>query len=240
MSGVRAALSTSEPTPVPPSLADDGVQAMQDILYDILANGMDPERSEVPMQEVERFLFEHARSAKSRDEFRAFFAEHGLSLRTNLAPEAAGLVLPPIEHAALPLDRDMPISVPVELAFSPKADMTTLLDDSERTGAHVMPRRRLGRALAPWAALACVAALLGLGGYHGYKTILELQGELQRTAQHSRDNQQALKALRDHAADLESSVAATGQLVQRMDQKSDLLINTLMPEDDGKSSRKRK
>jgi hypothetical protein len=35
-------------------------------------------------------------------------------------------------------------------------------------------------------------------------------------------------------------VAATGQLVQRMDQKSDLLINTLMPEDDGKSSRKRK
>jgi len=240
MSGVRAALSTSEPTPVLPSMADDGVQAMQDILYDILANGMDSERSDVPMQEVERFLFEHARSPKSRDEFRAFFAEHGLSLRMHLAPEPAGLVLPPIERAALPLDRDMPVSVPVELAFSAHSGMSTLLDDSERTGAHVMPRRRLGRVFGLCAALACIAALLGVGGYHGYKTILGLQGELQRTAQHSRDNQQALEALRDHAADLESSVAATGQLVQRMDQKSDLLINTLMPEGDSKSSRKRK
>jgi hypothetical protein len=240
MSGVRAAQSTSEPTPVVPSLADNGVEAMQDILYDILANGMDPERSEVPMQAVERFLFEHARSPKSRDEFRAFFAEHGLSVRMNLAPEPAGLVLPPIERAALPLDRDMPVSVPVELAFSATASMSTLLDDSERTGTHAMPRRRVGRVLGLWAALACVGALLGAGGYHGYRTILELQGELERTAQHSRDNQQALRALRDHAADLESSVAATGELVQRMDQKSDLLINTLMPDDKSKSSRKRR
>lgn len=238
MSGVRAAAhSISEPNPVLPPNADNGVQAMQDLLYDILANGMDSERSEVPVQEVERFLFEHARAPKSRDEFRAFFAEHGLSVRMIVAPEPAGLVLPPIERAVPPQDRDMPASVPVELAFSPSAGLQALLDDSERTGAHVRPRRR--GAFAPWAALACFAALLGAGGYYGYRTILELQGELERTAQNSRDNQQALKALRDHAADLESSVAATGELVQRMDQKSDLLINTLLPED-AKTSRKRK
>jgi hypothetical protein len=227
-----------EPSPVLPSLADNGVQAMQDVLYDILANGMDPERSEVSMQEVERFLFEHARAPKSRDEFRAFFAEHGLSLRTSVAPEPAGLVLPPIERALPPQDRDMPVSVPVELAFAPSVGMQSLYDDSERTGAHVRPRRR--SPVGPWVAFACIAALLGVGGYYGYKSILELQGELERTAQHSRDNQQALKALRDHAADLESSVAATGELVQRMDQKSDLLINTLLPDDKSNTSRKRK
>ncbi|RPI58403.1 MAG: hypothetical protein EHM50_10660 [Lysobacterales bacterium] len=156
----------------------------------------------------------------------------------NLAPEPAGLVLPPIERATLPQDRDMPASVPVELAFVPNPGKGSLLDDSERTGAHVRPRRR--GAFGLWAAIACCGGLLGVGGYYGYKTILELQGELERTAQHNRDNQQALKALRDHAADLESNVAATGELVQRMDQKSDLLINTLLPDDKSKTSRKGK
>ena len=90
-----------------------------------------------------------------------------------------------------------------------------------------------------WVALGCMLALLGAGGYYGYATILELRAEVERTARHGRDNQQALRSLRDHAAGLESSVAATGELVQRMDQKSDLLIDSLLADDKNKS-RKRK
>src|SRR5712671_6118944 len=74
------------------------VQAMQDVLYDILATGIDPEQSDAPSAEIERFLHEHARAPKTLDEFRAFFAEHGLSVRTRPLPQAsAALSLPPIE-----------------------------------------------------------------------------------------------------------------------------------------------
>jgi hypothetical protein len=221
------------------SLPDDGgVQAMQDVLYDILANGMDAERGDVPMQEVERFLFEHARTPKSRDEFHAFFALHGLSVRTRLAAAGNGLVLPPLQRVALPEDRGMPASVPVELAAAVAPRMPELQPPPEP--ALIEPPRARGRTLALWTALTCVTALLAAGGYYGYKTVTELRGELARTAQDGRDNQQALKALRDQAVGLESSVQATGELVQRMDQKSDLIINTLLPPEPTKTSRKRK
>jgi hypothetical protein len=210
---------------------------MQDVLYDILANGMDPERSEVPTQEVERFLFEHARSPKSRDEFRAFFAQHGLSLRTNLGPQTVGLVLPPIERVAVE-DRGMPARVPVELALGGTTGMHPLqLGEAALAAAPVGRQRRV--VLGVWFALLCMTALLAGGGYYGYATILELQGELERTAQNGRENQQALEALHDHAVGMESSVAATGELMQQMDQKSNLLIHTLLP-DDTKTGRKRK
>ena len=78
MSGVHMAKS------FPPSLglpARD-VQAMQDVLYDILATGIDPEQAQLPLDAIERFLHEHARANKSPDEFRAFFAQHGLSVST--------------------------------------------------------------------------------------------------------------------------------------------------------------
>jgi hypothetical protein len=238
MSGVRAAhsLSKEPPPPLPkPAPADGAVQAMQDILYDILANGMDPESSDVPTQEVERFLFEHARTPKTREQFLAFFAAHGLSVRARMPPEPAALKLPPIQRPASGDDGGMPARVPVELAFggplgAPASKRDDIDDESGRA------RRRPG--LAWTAAVGCVLALLGAAGYYGYATIIELQGEIERTARHGRDNQQALKAISDHAAGLESRVAATGELVQRMDQKSDLLIDSLL--DEKNKSRKRK
>jgi hypothetical protein len=240
MSGVRAAHSMSMTTPLMPSQADNGVQAMQDVLYDILANGMDPDRSEVPVQEVERFLFEHARSPKSRDEFRAFFAEHGLTLRMNIAPAPVGLSLPPIERAAPPpQDRGMPARVPVELALGASAAVQPFQLDSSTLEVVNTPRRSRRAAVGVTLASLCVVALLAGAGYYGYTTIIELRGELERTAQHGRSNEVALKALRDHAAGLESSVAATGELVQRMDQKSDLLIDSLLPDDKTKSRKRR-
>jgi hypothetical protein len=214
------------PPPLPkPAPADGAVQAMQDILYDILANGMDPESSDVPTQEVERFLFEHARTPKTREQFLAFFAAHGLSVRARVAPEPAALKLPPIQRPASSDDGGMPVRVPVELAFgSPLAAPTSRRDDLDGESG----RARRGPAMAWVAAVGCVLALLGAAGYYGHATIVELQGEVERTARNGRDNQQALKALSDHAVGLESSVAATGEMVQRMDQKSDLLIDSLL------------
>jgi hypothetical protein len=199
---------------------------------------MDPESSDVPTQQVERFLFEHARAPKTREQFLAFFAAHGLSVRARVTPEPAALKLPPLQRPASRDDGGMPARVPVELAFGGPLGAPHSQHDGleELDGKSARPRRRPVMAWA--AALFCVLALIGGAGYYGYVTIAELQGEIERTARHGRDNQRALKAISDHAAGLESSVAATGELVQRMDQKSDLLIDSLI--EDKNKSRKRK
>jgi hypothetical protein len=217
MSGVHAHKRIStEAHPGASALSLD-IQAMQDVLYDILANGVDPDRAEIPTQEVECFLFEHARAPKSREEFYAFFEKHGLTLGRRRAP--APIALPPIERVP---ERDMPPRLPVELsAFAERAPDPWA--GEEVTGARLRRPAKLGL----WAALAGAAVLIAAAGVYGYSTVSDLRGELERTARASRDNQRALDALRDHAADLESNIAATGELVQRMDQKSDLIVESL-------------
>ena len=222
MSGVRAAQSVS-PQPKMPGAAEPNadVQAMQDILYDILADGMDPERADVPTQAVERFLFEHARSPKSREEFRAFFSAHGLSLGMRPASEAP-LSLPPIQRPNA--DAGMPVQLPVELAVASRAP-----DPVRLAPPAPVPAWRRPAILGLWAAVALVtSALLALTAY-GFRAIVELKADLRHEAQQGRDDRQELKALRDHAVGLESSVAATGELVERVEQKSDLLIESLLP-----------
>jgi hypothetical protein len=204
------------------------VQAMQDILYDILANGIDPERSEVSTQAVERFLFEHARSPKSRDEFRTFFAAHGLSASICAAPQPPPIRLPPIQRQSA--DVGMPAQLPVELASAPSA--ATVL---QLTPPSLAATPRKPSLLGLWAGLALVGCVVLGAAWYGYSTISALQADLQREARHGRDDRMELKALRDHAAGLESSVAATGELVQRMDQKSDLLIQSLVPQPSSRS-----
>jgi len=223
MSGVRATQSVIPQPSVPGGAGvHTDVQAMQDILYDILANGIDPERSEVPTQAVERFLFEHARSPKSREEFRAFFAAHGLNASVRSVPESPALRLPPIQRPSA--DAGMPAQLPVELASVPSAASVLQL-----TPPAVPAPSRRGALIGLWAALAVVGGLFVAGAVYGYGTIVELKTDLDREARQGHDDRQELKALRDHAAGLESSVAATGELVQRMDQKSDLLIQSLVP-----------
>jgi hypothetical protein len=200
------------------------VQFMQDALYDILATGIDPDQQEVPSVEIEHFLHEHARAAKHAAEFHAFFVKHGLNARPQRAG-AAVLDLPPISR----LEDDGAAAVRLV------ADRDTDAHDPD-TGARPVPilpvttaggrdilRRCMIAALA-----ACAVAAIGAAGLYGYGAIRELRAELGRASEHTEQQRQAIQALRDHAAGLESSVAATSELVQRVDQKSDLLLETMM------------
>ena len=110
MSAVRAAQSISPE----PSALDADVQLMQDVLYDILATGVDPDQADAPSLEIEHFLFEHARAPKTAEEFRAFFAAHGLSVRARVsAARCAAIALPELTR---PSADGMPARMPVELA----------------------------------------------------------------------------------------------------------------------------
>jgi hypothetical protein len=238
MSAVRAAQSIS----TEPRALDADVQLMQDVLYDILATGLDPDQSDAPSEAIERFLFEHARAAKTAEEFRAFFAAHGLSVRARAQePVALSVALPEIVRGVEP----MPARMPVELAASPRES-----DEAAEpvTGAHrlvidvdedFMPARRGSRGLtaAAWCAALCVVALCGAAAYYGYNTILTLRGEVERTQVRHEQDRAAIAALQDQAAGLESSVSATGDLLQRVDQKSDFLVQSLL-EEQAKAKRK--
>lgn len=238
MSAVRAAQSISNE----PSALDADVQLMQDVLYDILATGLDPDQSDAPSEAIERFLFEHARAAKTAEEFRAFFAMHGLSVRTRAQePVALSLALPEITRAVEP----MPARMPVELDATPVEFDASPLEPTEPaepvTGAHrlvididedFMPATRGNRGLvaAAWCAALCVVALCGAAAYYGYNTILTLRGEVERTNVRHEQDRAAISALQDQAAGLETSVSATGDLLQRVDQKSDFLVQSLLDE----------
>ena len=52
--------------------------ALEDTMYEMLAVGLDPCESRVTQKEIQQFLFEHARSPKSIEEFLSFFRTHNL------------------------------------------------------------------------------------------------------------------------------------------------------------------
>lgn len=231
MSGLRAATSLSST----PSVPTAEVRAMQDVLYDILATGIDPEQTNVPIEAIEQFLFEHARAAKTREQFRAFFAEHGLTVSAPQLAEAVRSVapLPPISRAADELpkprlavaarvadedDDESVAELPPHLSLVPAAAAPAA---ALRTGA------RTG-LIATWVTLGCLTIAVGILAAGSYVMVNELRAEVQRTAHQGQQDRAELKALRDHAAGLESSVAATGELVERVDQKSDLLLESLL------------
>jgi hypothetical protein len=202
------------------------LEMLQDILYDMLASGIDAEPAGVTSAEIERFLHEHAREAKALDDFRAFFDRHGLhaDARTH---ESAVLELPPITTSRDPATSPppaltaIPLEVPIEL---------TLADIEESRFETPMPPpvpRRFRAARVAWIALGCVGIVLLAFAWRGYATVTELRSELTRASEHHQQDRSAIQRLSDQTATLESNVAATGELVQRMDQKSDVLIDWL-------------
>jgi len=220
MSGVHMAKS------FPPSLGMPArdVQAMQDVLYDILATGLDSEQAQIPLDAVERFLHEHARSAKSQDEFRAFFAQLGLTVSSR-AIKPPPVALPPIER---PLLDDPPVAkFPVELARPEPLPQGSgfarqLPDDLE---LEIKPRRTQAWV---WGALILVAGGVSALAYHGYSVITRLEHRLEQADSASRDDRAALDELKTKTAGLESNVAASGEEIQRVDDKSNMIIQSLI------------
>jgi hypothetical protein len=203
------------------------IEILQDILYDMLASGIDAEQTGVTTDEVERFLHEHAREAKTLSEFQAFFDRHGLDAdpRTH---ESAVLELPPIttlrETSSLPPQSltALTAEVPIELTLAEIEENGLQAPIS----ASLPPRFRVPRAV--WIAIGCVGVALLVLAFRGYATVTALRSELDRASERHQQDRGAIQRLSDQTATLESNVAATGELVQRMDQKSDVLIDLVM------------
>jgi len=225
MSAVRAAASLRDE---PRCLKSAEVSAMQDQLYEILATGVAP-GAETPIEAIEAFLHEHARDPKPREEFTAFFEQHELDASpTALPPPQEGFTLPDLtEVAPVPaavvqfIGDDDPTPLPSQ---RPSALPLPIESDLNAPLLAPQPRPQVG---ALWAGIGLLLVALAGGLWLGYGALQELRQELGEARRRSTDNEAEIGQLRGQAAGIESSVAANGELIQRMDQKSDLMLRSL-------------
>lgn len=216
MSGARAALSVSaEPRCQP----QPEVMAMQDQLYEILATGIDPS-PKTPLSAVESFLHEHARCAKSLEDFKAFFAEHELT--------ATPTALPPPESGDFALPTPPMLQLVPDGAEVPREDPTVprgieLVDPGDF--AEPLTVQRGNRGL--WFGLGVLGLLLIALGAGAYVVIEDLRGELRHAQEQGTRNEVVIDQLKGQAAGIESSVAANGELIQLVNDKSDLVLESL-------------
>jgi hypothetical protein len=245
MSGIRAARDlTNDSAPMlrasTPSPTGEGrqVQAMQDLLYDILATGVDAESTDVSIETIEAFLHEHARAPKSLADFRAFFAQQGLTSRMP-SPVPAVAALPPLKRVAPPPLR---ASGPPP-ALPPSVNAVQMFDDAMQhpVSFDVMGPPVERRRSRPLVGLGIAASTLVFAAalYAGSQYILEMRADLARSDQQAQKNAALIESLRAQTVTFESSLAASGQMIQQMEQKSDLVLDSLQRAEDEKQKKKR-
>ncbi|HKU42517.1 MAG TPA: hypothetical protein VJR89_30375 [Polyangiales bacterium] len=197
--GGQIGAPAASPPPEPSALE------LEDILYDILASGADPSISHETLAAVQTFLHEHARSKRSQAEFLAFFAKHGLSTSKD---NALTLSLPP-----LPLHPPAP-PPPAPLAQEPEA--------IEVMPVQVQRKRQLKRGTL-WACGGAVLAAISCGIW-----LLATQawGEIDRVKAESRATADELARTRAELTSLRQKQEQDAERVQRVDHKSELLLQT--------------
>jgi len=201
------------------------VSDLQDILYEIVAAGVVPENSSARLEQIELFLHQHARDPKPRVAFEAFFEGHDLSLTApRFVTLASGAPSPAPLPEVGPGPRMLPVAVERhdEDPTQPRVQFASIPIPAEP------PRRPIGL----WLALAGTLLMLGAAVFVGYTEVQQLRGELQQAKAAGDSNSAVIRQLEDDAVTLQSSIAANGEVIRSMDQKSDLIIETLSTSDD--------
>lgn len=206
-------------TVTPPEPEEPSVSELEDLLYDILASGADPSFAEGTLEAVQTFIHEHARSKRTRAEFLAFFAGHGLSTAKE---DTLTFALPPMEpretreetHEPAPaLPERQESAQPIEPGWAPAPAQI----------APPAPRRTV------WAPLAWVAGIVALAAISGgaYLAVTLARAELSRIRSEARANAALIERVQAEAANLRQSVQQNAEDVRRVDHKSELLLQTL-------------
>jgi hypothetical protein len=200
MNAAPVATHTLTPaTSMGPSVAD-----LEDLLYDILATGADPNLPAGTLEAVQLFVHEHARSKKSRAEFLAFFEARALPLRP---ASPALLALPPIEMRG-------------RAAESPELMVIAQPPDPPLTASAANGGKRT------WALAAACAVLTGLAGF-GCFAALEMREEFAHARAQAARNAAALSNVRAEAETLRAAMRQNAQVMQRVEHKSDLLLQSM-------------
>jgi hypothetical protein len=219
------------------------VETFEDILYEIIATGLEPSEAELTTQQIEAFLHEHARKAKPREEFIKFFKEHKLSTDPGVHLRPSGLGRLPSKIAmptkdvsesslASGLEPRKPTAVekPIDETLSP-IPVIEVEPTEESSEIRIRPAQtqHSDNSLMGWLAILLIAALLGLTIGLGYLLFDELRQQIDQTKALQAENMRLIQVLQKQVTELEKTTAIDRETLQNLDAKSDLLIETLVP-----------
>jgi hypothetical protein len=187
----------------PPSVND-----LEDLLYDIVAVGGDPNLASATLAAVQVFLHEHARERKSHEAFLAFFETHQLSMQ----PMASALIeLPPLEV------RGRATETPVLIAPMREPDPPLALEV-------VVPTRARTSA---WFWALGFAAISGAFAA-GSALVLEVRDEFARARADAAANAAALVEVRSESEQLRAQLREQAKQNQHTEQTAQRLMQTLL------------
>lgn len=180
---------------------------LEDILYDILATGVAPSAVPGALEAVQALLHEHARRRKSPAELMAFFERYGLPRTQDRIVQAV-----PTALSELPLPTTRAAFASAEIHAAEQA-----------LSSHASPanRNRLSWAFAA-GALVLVGAAVGLG----YVALRDMQAELVAAREDARSHAATLDAMQQEATRLRAGLEDNAAVVRRVDEKSELLLQT--------------
>lgn len=213
-----------------PAAESPSTQALQDVLYDTLAVGVDSDASATTASAIETFLHEHARSPKPREAFLAFFREQGLSLGQARALGAAPQALPPLKLVA-PAPRALDASQLQAAESLELAEPVATRSSRAVASMHAALAAPGGQRsmLTVWSALALVAVVLGMALGIGQRQLEALSAQLETAQEQSRSQAEALAALQQRLAQVQAGVAQSGQRMERVEKQNALLLEWLPP-----------
>ncbi len=223
-------MNTATANPIDPGFGQ--ASELLDVLYEILASGLEPESATVSTSDIETFLHQHARSPKSRAEIEAFFASGGLPMQVDVLTRDSGLRLTAVAPQSISAGSgELPApdsnTGRHAIAAAARAPIASAPAPAPSV-AHTLPPRRdmTGTSIA---LVAVCLALLGVCVVGGW-SMMGLRDELARS--------QATQE-RTHAM-LERVQARTEQMGQQLnaqsntmaDQRADVdrLVQTFLPE----------
>lgn len=258
---MTTAVAATPTPPTPVKACNLAPEVFQDILYEILANGLDPREARVTSAQIEHFLFEHARAPKSSEAFFEFFKKYELSTNPDdhLKPiDLKGLRLPDQATANAP-----PAHIVIEPMVSNDNTANSepmVSNDNAANSEPTSPKinaAALSRAVQTeptcepvivqqihtkgpgtrtvWAAAAGIVILLGIGAGLGF-AIANLHGEVAQAKTAQRQSQQTVLELQQRISGLQSEVVRNGQSVERLQPQLDLLVETIAPPPPAQSS----
>lgn len=212
------------------------VSDLVDILYEMLASGLEPENATVSSSDIESFLHQHARSPKSRVEVEAFFANGGLPSHFDGFARASGLRLaavspvtpsaggdlsaPDVSTGRHVLERSVaePVVVPaaVEVASIAVSSPASL----DRPG-----NQRL------WFAFGVLSlALLGIGMFGGL-TLMSLRDQVARTEANQVQLLNALAGLKSGTQQVDTRLDDQAKVLDAARHDLDRLAQSFLPTD---------
>jgi hypothetical protein len=197
------------------------VLELEDILYDIVASGADPNLPAGTFEAVQTFLHSHARAKRSLAEFRAFFATHKLSMARDTG---FGLSLPPmVELRAAARAAEPELEQPT-FAAAPRSIPRAEPDPIEVAPVAVERTQSYGRA-GVWAVAAAILAAISGGASYA---AISANAELERVQSEQRATAEMLAQVQTEVTRLRGAVEQNTQVTRNVDHKTELLLRSLV------------